>query len=65
MKTRKSRKSWSERVKTLIKREGGSMEALAGKLGVSFFTVLRWKNGECKPSPIMRREIEKMEEVSA
>jgi DNA-binding transcriptional regulator YiaG len=54
---------WSDRVKKLIEREG-SIETLAGKLGVSFFTVLRWRQGQSKPSHLAQRKIEEME-VSA
>ena len=61
----KSRKTWSERVKALLSdpAKGRSMESLAAEMGVSFFTVLRWKNGEVKPSKMGQRLIEKMEEV--
>lgn len=57
----KTRKTWSERVKALLLIEQGSIETLAMKLGVSFFTVLRWKNGEVKPSRMAQKLIEKME----
>ena len=57
----KSRKTWSDRVKTLLVADGRSLESLAAKLGVSFFTVLRWKNGEVKPSRMAQKLIEKME----
>jgi DNA-binding transcriptional regulator YiaG len=57
----KSRKTWSERVKALLAVQGGSLETLATKLGVSFFTVLRWRNGEVKPSRMGQKLVEKME----
>ena len=55
-------KGWTERVKSLLSKEDGSIEALASKLGVSFFTVLRWKNGQRKPSKMAQKLISDLEE---
>lgn len=53
-------KSWCERVKSLSARLGGK-EALAAKLGVSFWTVMRWENSSRKPSSLARHRIEELE----
>jgi DNA-binding transcriptional regulator YiaG len=63
MKKRVRTPMWSDRVKKLIEREG-SIETLAGKLGVNFFTVLRWRQGKSKPSHLAQKKIVEME-VSA
>jgi hypothetical protein len=54
------KKTWKARVEALAIRLG-SVEATAGKLGVSYFTVLRWKSGKVEPSIMGQRLIEKEE----
>ncbi len=57
-------RSWSERIKRLIQ-EKGSIEAVASELGVSFYSVLRWKQGAHKPSKLAQKQIVELEkEVS-
>lgn len=53
-------KSWKARVEKLVEKVG-SLERLAADLGVSFFTVFRWKEGVHEPSPIAQRRIEEFE----
>lgn len=52
--------TWASRIDALIEKLG-SPEAVAARLGVSFFTVLRWKNGEHEPSPLAQEKIEELE----
>jgi molybdenum-dependent DNA-binding transcriptional regulator ModE len=54
-------KSWDVRVLALVTRLG-SVEATAAKLGVSYFTILRWKAGRVEPSIMGRRLIEREEQ---
>jgi DNA-binding transcriptional regulator YiaG len=45
-------------IKELRKRLGLTQEKLAVMLGVSCYTVKRWEQGRCKPSPLARRAID-------
>jgi DNA-binding transcriptional regulator YiaG len=52
--------TWKVRVEALLSKVG-SVESLAGKLGVSYFTVLRWRTGKVRPS-VMGQRLIKLEE---
>lgn len=54
------KKNWSKRIEVLIDRMG-SLEALAARLGVSWFSVRGWRRGEHEPSSMARRQIEILE----
>ncbi len=54
------RKDWHERIKALALKEGG-LEKLAVDLGVSFFTVIRWRDGIHKPSRLAQHRIKEFE----
>lgn len=57
-------RSWSDRIKKLIQ-EKGSIEAVAAELGVTFYSVLRWRNGAHRPSKLAQKQIVELEkEVS-
>lgn len=53
-------KTWAERVEALVQKLG-SREAVAVKLGVSYFTVMRWASGAHTPSPLAAANIEALE----
>jgi len=46
MKTRKTAKETKKLVETILQLSGMSKEALAAKVGVSLFTILKWKSGK-------------------
>ena len=52
--------NWPKRIEALIEKVGG-LEALAVKLGVSWFSVRGWRNGEHEPSRMAARQIEILE----
>lgn len=45
----------------LRKRLGLTQTEMARRLGVSFVTVNRWENGHCRPSPLAKRYIDKLQ----
>jgi len=46
MKTRKTAKETKKLVEDILRISGMSKEALAAKVGVSLFTILKWKSGD-------------------
>jgi len=50
------------RIRTLRSRLGLTQEQFAAKVGVTFSTVNRWENGKGKPSPLAKRQIDRLME---
>jgi DNA-binding transcriptional regulator YiaG len=49
-----------EKLKELRERFGLPRNYLAYKLGCAEFTLIRWEQGISKPSPIYRRQLQKL-----
>ena len=47
-------------VKEIRDRLNISREELARRLGISFFTILRWEKGKTKPSPMAQKLLERL-----
>lgn len=53
-------KTWKERIEALVKRFG-SREAVALKLGVSYWAVVSWLSRGKTPMPIVQEKIAEVE----
>ena len=47
-------------VREIRKRTGLTQEKFAARLGVTFPTINRWKNGRARPSPLALQKIEEL-----
>ena len=54
---------WAQRTAALIKKHG-SVEAVAAEMGVSYFTVLRWRKGSSVPSPLAQAKFVELEQMA-
>lgn len=50
----------AKEIKELRQKLGLTQEALARKLGVSYWTILRWENGSHLPSPLALQALQKL-----
>lgn len=51
---------WQDKIEALIQGMGGP-GALADRLGVSYFTVIRWRSGAHKPSALAQISVGNLE----
>lgn len=54
-------KDYAALVKALRQRLGLTQEQFAHHLGVTFASVNRWENGQVKPSPLARQQLEALD----
>jgi DNA-binding transcriptional regulator YiaG len=53
--------TWKDRINKLVE-SLGSPEKLAARLDVSYWTILRWRNGDHQPSRLAKKEVSRLEE---
>jgi DNA-binding transcriptional regulator YiaG len=49
-----------ERLKEIKRRFGLPRNYLAFKLGCAEYTLIRWEQGQCQPSPAYKRQLKKL-----
>ena len=50
----------AEEIKAIRAKLGLTQEAFARKLGVAYFTVVRWENNMSKPSPLALKALQRL-----
>jgi len=51
----------SDEIKGLRKHSEMTQEAMARKMGITIRTLAGWEAGEHRPSPVMRRKLERLQ----